>query len=1050
MPSVDVFNAVKRLAGRGAARTEADVQADLYLVLTSGSLALDPGDVVRLEQQVGDGTRRRLDVEVGHCVIEVKKDLRPAGLRADAEGQLAGYVTTQTERLGTRYVGVLTDGTAWYLYRLSGAGLEQVAELVLSETAPDADRLLVWLESILATHEHVVPVPDEIDRRLGASSPAHRLDHASLLALYRAGEAVPEVRLKRDLWAKLLRTAFGTAFTDDERLFIDHTLLVLTAEIIAHAVVGFDITPAGPLTPKALVRGTGFANSQIYGVVEADFFDWVLELPGGPEFVTELARRVARFDWSHVEHDVLKTLYESVISTDDRASLGEYYTPDWLADRVVAATVTAPLTTRVLDPACGSGTFVFHAARAFLLAADTAGVPNGEAVLALTQHVYGLDVHPVAVTLARVTYLLAIGRDRLAAADRGPVTVPVYLGDAVQWEQRRDLLSDADKVTISTAGTDLVGCGGGTLFGDDLVFPAGVLHDAADFDRLVAAMADRALDGSARTSAALIAPVLRQFGVHHDDVPVLTETFDAMRRLHATGRDHIWGYYVRNLIRPLWFADPEHRVDVLVGNPPWLRYSKMTPAMQGRYKALAKERGLLSGGLGASGRDLSTVFVARAVEMYLRPAGTFAFVMPQGTLTRKPHEGFRSGRWSSASGQLTVAFSDAWDLAQVTTGFPMVSCVVHGRLAPSAVPMPTTTSAWSGRLPRPNVSWEQARPRITIRGGAVTALDSGTHLPVSPYKKRFRQGAVLAPRALLFVVPEQGGPLGAGAGRLAVASRRSTLEKKPWSGTPSRRGTVERQFVTDVHLGETVAPFRLLPPLRAVLPVRPDGVLRQDQIEEHEALAAWWAEAELTWDAHKSKADSSALLDRIDFHGQLSAQLPAASHRVLYTASGNTLAAARLSVPRAIVEHKLYWAAVSSVDEARYLTAVLNSALVLDRVKPLQALGLFGGRDFDKNVLSLAIPTYDRNDPEHQALVVLAGEAEQTAANVDIDPAWTFQRTRTAVRDALSADGVAQRLEQAVGRVVPAVEMPAGPRLDGQSSTPQPGQPGPAVADSST
>ena len=90
MPSVDVFNAVKRLAGRGAARTEADVQADLYLVLTSGSLALDPGDVVRLEQQVGDGTRRRLDVEVGHCVIEVKKDLRPAGLRADAEAQLAG------------------------------------------------------------------------------------------------------------------------------------------------------------------------------------------------------------------------------------------------------------------------------------------------------------------------------------------------------------------------------------------------------------------------------------------------------------------------------------------------------------------------------------------------------------------------------------------------------------------------------------------------------------------------------------------------------------------------------------------------------------------------------------------------------------------------------------------------------------------------------------------------------------------------------------------------------------------------------------------------
>ena len=253
----------------------------------------------------------------------------------------------------------------------------------------------------------------------------------------------------------------------------------------------------------------------------------------------------------------------------------------------------------------------------------------------------------------------------------------------MQWEQRRDLLSDADKVTISTAGTDLVD-GGGTLFGDDLVFPVGVLHDARDFDRLVTAMADKALDGTGRTSTALIAPVLRQLGVHADDVPVLTGTFDTMRRLHATGHDHIWGYYVRNLIRPLWFADPGHRVDVLVGNPPWLRYSKMTPAMQGRYKALAKERGLLSGGLGASGRDLATVFVARAVELYLKPAGTFAFVMPHGTLTRKPHDGFRSGQWSSASGHLTVAFTDAWDLAHVTTGFPMVSCVVHGSVAPSS------------------------------------------------------------------------------------------------------------------------------------------------------------------------------------------------------------------------------------------------------------------------------------------------------------------------------------------------------------------------------
>jgi hypothetical protein len=67
-------------------------------------------------------------------------------------------------------------------------------------------------------------------------------------------------------------------------------------------------------------------------VVDHDFFDWVLEVLGGEGFIATLARRLARFDWSTVEHDVLKVLYESVISASTRKALGEYYTPDWLAN----------------------------------------------------------------------------------------------------------------------------------------------------------------------------------------------------------------------------------------------------------------------------------------------------------------------------------------------------------------------------------------------------------------------------------------------------------------------------------------------------------------------------------------------------------------------------------------------------------------------------------------------------------------------------------------------------------------------------------------------
>ena len=114
-------------------------------------------------------------------------------------------------------------------------------------------------------------------------------------------------------------------------------------------------------------------------------------------------------------------LYESVITAPTRKRLGEYYTPDWLAERIVTTVIERPLETRVLDPACGSGTFLFHAARRYLAAAEDAGRSLESALSGLTLHVLGMDLHPVAVTLARVTYLLAIGRDRLTHPDRGPI-----------------------------------------------------------------------------------------------------------------------------------------------------------------------------------------------------------------------------------------------------------------------------------------------------------------------------------------------------------------------------------------------------------------------------------------------------------------------------------------------------------------------------------------------------------------------------------------------------------------------------------------------------
>ncbi|WP_237082590.1 N-6 DNA methylase [Mycobacteroides abscessus] len=995
-------------------RPEATTQGDIYALLTQADIGLGADEVAKMEAPVGNGTRKRIDVEIGQCVIEVKKNLHAADLEA-AEQQLAGYVSQRTQAFG-RYVGILTDGREWRLYHLLDGDLELVSTHTLSAQNPNTDELLVWLESVMSTLTEIKPVPEEIESRLGADSPAHKLDAADLTAIYEANKGSEEVQLKRQLWAKMLRAALGEDFVDSEELFINHTLLVTLAELIAHAVIGFKVGPTGSLTARQITSGTEFANARIRGVVEADFFDWVTDTEAGESFVRNLGRRVARFDWGAVEHDVLKILYQSVITQETRESLGEYYTPDWLADRMVNAFITDPLNSVVADPSCGSGTFLFHAVRSYLAAAADAGTDTDLAVQQATHHVVGIDVHPVAVTLARVTYLLALGRDNITSSNRRDLTIPVYLGDSIQWRQEDDIFS-SDAVRVRTDNDDVAGAGG--AFELDLFFPRSVLANATEFDYLVSEMADRALVTSPKDSGQAAAYILKKRGIAAGgkDGKMLSETFFNLCTLRAQGRNHIWGYYVRNLIRPLWLAEPENRVDALIGNPPWLRYNKMTGPMQKQYRALSEERNLITGALGASGRDLATLFVVRSVELYLKRGGTFAFVMPNGVLTRRPHTGFRSGDWrAGTSNHLSVEFSESWDLkgADKATGFPIPSCVVNGKLSESPGKMPSITLAWMGRLARPDVPWSVAATKLTTGASSVRVLDHGVTVRESPYKERFRQGAIIVPKVLLFVTDAPAGPLGAGAGRRAVTSARSRLEKEPWKNCESLKANVEKRFIHPVYLGAHVLPFRTTDPDEAVLPLTNTSIMSAEDIELHEGLNTWWSEAEQVWEDNRPARETKPLRERMDYHAQLSAQLPVAPTRVVYTASGNTVAAAIIRDDRAVIEHKLYWAPTLVEAEGHYLAAILNSAPILANVQPLQAVGLFGPRDFDTHIFTAPFPTYDNEVSLHVELAELGKQAEKEAATVDIGGANTFQQARTLIREHLAQTGTSQAIVKAV------------------------------------
>jgi SAM-dependent methyltransferase len=1008
-----VLDALKALATSSTTRTEADIQSDVKALLVAGDFI--PGETPLLESQAGDGSGGRIDVELGSLVIETKKliDAKKKAALAAAETQLAGYLAVREGQSGHLYAGVLTDGVHWRHYRLARGKCELVSTFEVRSGLTDDRPFRTWLGSVLPTEVKVKPTAASIEGRLGAATPSHDITTARLRELLKAGASHPEVSLKRELWAKLLRTAFGTQFEGTDELFIEHTYLVVLATLIARAALNL---PTGD-PPSVLLSGESFASQGVTGVGEAGFFDWMLNV-GGDEVVTDIERRVACFDWSSTDHDVLKALYQSVLSPEVRHRLGEYYTPDWLADRIVMTTVSAPLEQRVLDPACGSGTFLFAAVTRFFAAAKNAGWSVGQAVDSVSSHVAGIDLHPVAVTLAQVTYLLAVGLEGLGERSHS-FSVPVYLGDSMRWD---DSLKGTDELFGSSTDVVIHTNDQAELFPSELKFPSAVVA-RSDFDSLVSEMTEKATQRAAGSPAPGIDGVLNKYISDPNDRATLLTTYGELCKLHDAQRNHIWGYFVRNQARPAWFAQSANRVDVLVGNPPWLSYRFMPKAMQKSFQERSKLRGLWRGGAQGQStqQDLSAFFIARSIELYLQPGGAFAFVAPYAVLSRQGYEGFRTGNWTAPHGpQLSAHLGTPWSLRGVRPDpFPVPSAVVTGTKGQGGkyTRLPSTAECLTGKV-APSGNWLVAGANLAITNETISAQSSdGAH--GSPYKDRFRSGATLFPRFMVLV--EDAAPIPfATAKQRSVRSRRSGLEKEPWKSLPDLVGSPESHFIRKVLMGESIVPFAVVTPLEGVIPwTKGTGFLDGDdpRIDTFPGFANWWHEAVSVYMANRT-TEKRTLLEQLNYMRQLEAQFPIAPVRVVYSASGNTLAAAVVADSNAIIEHGLYWGAVPTIDEGRYLCGVINAPKFTEAIRPYQSEGAFGPRHFDKYVWIPPTPLFDPANELHQSIVLLAVEAEGVVSALPPGEGEGFQSHRRRIRDALLAEGVAPKLDAALDQLL--------------------------------
>ena len=959
----------------------------------------------------GIGNAGRMDLYVHNTCIEFKTNIvRNNTPIPGYVGQLDGYLESLLKAGTGVRTGILTDGVHYFLRRVGEEKLplQRRSVLHIFDRAEQAPRVREYLHSVIsAPAENVSPTAENLERYFGNESDAFSAGNLLLQEAYQEHRNSPTVAVKRRLWQDLLQVSLGkdaaTAGDESDWLFIRHTYITsLIAVIMQQQLLG-EVARHASERPDALLKGQILAEqSDLHGVIDADLFTWPTEV-GETTYLREIARAVEQFDWTQNAKEVAPTLYQNVIMQEERKRLGEYYTPRWLAKEITEKVVDSPLTQRVLDPSCGSGTFIETAIEHILNHAN--GLSRTATLKKLQDNVVGIDIHPVAVQLAKATWVMAaadtIRAARAEGTGTGAVSAPIYLGDSMQLRYDTGTLSASQSIQLET-GETLPGHKGPIIFS----IPRELARQQTDIDRLISELAT-AIDEGRDTEH--IADAYDMSDTCRQSVKAIAT---AMQELHAANRNHVWAYYIRNMIRPAVIA--EEKVDRIIGNPPWLTYGQSADIIRTELREMSEQRyQIWAGGNLATHQDIATVFYTRCAELYAEVGATIGMVLPHSALHTGQHLKWRSGSYKQKGGRnapsigLNLRVNEPWDLDNVVPDFfPMPASVVFAEykgMRQGTALAPATVQVWRG-------DWQQGYEEISRKREALHHDDGKFK---SPYAELSSNGATIYDRRLFFIETVPHKALLPATNTTNVQPRLSSHDKMNYEGHLNQmEGVVNNDYLFDVYLGECVAPFVTLDPLKAALPVhRPTMTmpLNHDACENdkhdackldvaalHPTMQRRWNNAvEMYLEAHKNQVITD-LYSRLNHQNILTSQLEylrgaiagAAKVRVAYTGIG-TPTATIITDDHALVDNALYQTVCGSEDEAHFLMAVLNSSELATRAKPFCPTNWAKKiRDFHKHDWKLPIPRYDTTNSLHVRLSEMGGTAEQECkaliANSDI------------------------------------------------------------------
>ncbi len=670
--------------------------------------------------------------------------------------------------------------------------------------------------------------------------------------------------------------------------------------------------------------------------------------------------------------------------------MGEYYTPDWLAEHVLnEAGLRRRSGQALLDPACGSGTFLVMAINRIRAWYDKnrEKCPFGEDDLCrkILANVIGFDLNPLAVMAARTNYLIAI-RDLIGHVDK--VEIPIYLCDSI--------------LTPSTYGG---------LFAGTTSAAKELKTAAAKF--LIPTEIATNRDDVAKYAEQLECCIKNGYSpkefiqrCQDEGLPVSaenlhTDLYKELVKLDKANKNGVWARIIKNAFAPLFTG----LVDYVIGNPPWVNweslpadYRESTIGLWDKYRL--RERATPGARLGNVKKELSALFVYVCIDHYLTPSGLLAFLITQSVFKTGANEGFRRFSCGEKKPFRVTRVSDLSLCLPFENAINRTAILLAKKGERTEYPVPYRM--WIPKHPRPSV--QEADLRVVLSDFTIEDWYAG---PVEP---SVRESTWLTAPAKAFpIMPKIIGDRDAAVMDRTYAGSCTWLNGVYWvEPVETKRGmlirnlgtigktkvkcvtaAVEDDFLFPLLRGRDVHAWLALPSRLILIPHR------RDDFGEPVSLGELKRKGPLTLDFLKSFEDELRARsgyrqlhkDRAEYYvvGNLG-NYTLANFKVIFkeltevfqcsVVEPNT---AKGSDPRPVVpDHKLSFITCGEQDEAYFLAGVLNSIPARTALYSA-SVGVQTQSYYPTDVSRIRLPGYSPKDATHREVVRLSKACHKAA-----------------------------------------------------------------------